>query len=390
MKKKFTQDIGFQILLFLGIFGFSIGLFSNFRELWMSTNGIDTTTISRIVSISSIVTVFVLLFFTIKVNTNKLKHGISVSLVLKLVTSTLLICLNDSQEYFLIKFIMFFDIAFTELILSSIYPFMMNVAKNDIAYTKKGVVESITNKIGFLVSSILLGRVIGSSTIDYNICFLLSVIFCFLAFIIFIRIDIDDTEDTTSLDIKKAIYYFWHNKKYIYYLGVIFLGGAAWCAVLGMPLLSITTNLEISSQVASFLVLGLGIISNILAMLVVKYFCFKNDHINLIFKYGIRYILYILVIIFGTKEMYLIAIIYLLLSDCPYGFILSARFIHEIDEEYSLLLVVLKYCANLMGNGLGILICGLTFNLELKYIVIPALVLGLIHYIAVNLLIRKR
>ena len=105
-----------QILIFLGLFGFSLGLFNNYRELWMSANNLTPTSISRVIGISSIVTVLVLFFFTMKVNTNKLKDGITITLILKMLTSTLLICLNNTNKIVLIKFLMFFDIAFTELI----------------------------------------------------------------------------------------------------------------------------------------------------------------------------------------------------------------------------------------------------------------------------------
>lgn len=116
--KKLSKSA--EILIFLGLFGFSLGLFNNYRELWMNANNLSATSISRIIGISSIITVLVLFFFTIKVNTNKLKDGITISLILKMLTSTILICLNNTNKIVLIKFLMFFDIAFTELILSSI------------------------------------------------------------------------------------------------------------------------------------------------------------------------------------------------------------------------------------------------------------------------------
>ena len=92
MYKKYSQ--GFLILLFLGFFGFSVGLFDNYRELWMSSNGLDTTAVSHIISISYVVTVLVLLYFTIRVPLNSLREGILISLVLKLCTGTILVCLN--------------------------------------------------------------------------------------------------------------------------------------------------------------------------------------------------------------------------------------------------------------------------------------------------------
>ena len=125
------------LLIFLGLFGFSIGLFDNYRELWMSSNNLSAKTISHIISISYIVTVLVLCYFTIKISNNKLKWGICIALALNMITEAILICLNQTNYYFLIKFLMFFNIAFSQLILASIYPLLMNIAKDDIIYTKK-------------------------------------------------------------------------------------------------------------------------------------------------------------------------------------------------------------------------------------------------------------
>ena len=105
--QKLKDNKSFCLLFFLALFGFSIGLFDNYRELWMNTNNLSTTTISHVISISYIVTVFVLFFFTVKVSTNKLKWGICITLALNMMTGTALICLNNSDHAFLIKFLMF-------------------------------------------------------------------------------------------------------------------------------------------------------------------------------------------------------------------------------------------------------------------------------------------
>jgi len=110
--KKITENKNLILLIFVAIFGFSIGLFDNYRELWLNSNNISSSSISHIISVSYIVTVLVLFYFTIRINASKLKNGITIVLVLKMITSTILICLNNTNNLFLIKFLMFFDIAF--------------------------------------------------------------------------------------------------------------------------------------------------------------------------------------------------------------------------------------------------------------------------------------
>ncbi len=388
LNKKLNKST--QILIFLSLFGFSLGLFNNYRDLWMNANNLNASSISRVIGISSIITVLVLLFFTLKVSTSKLKDGITISLILKMLTSTILICLNNTNKVVLIKFLMFFDIAFTELILSSIYPLIMTINKNDEIYTKKDVVESLFNKLGFLIASIILGKTIGSKVIDYNICYLLSVIFLFISFIVFTNINLKNNKANNNLDLKESFKYFNKNKVFLLFLVTNLISGIVWSSIMGMPLLTLTEKLNFKPEIASYIILFLGIISNILAIIIVKYLKFKNDHINMIFKFGLRIIFYLLIFLIGSKEILLIGIIYLLLSECIYNFIFSGYFINKVDEKYSLFLVVLKYCTSLLGNGLGTIICGITYNLDIKYFALPALIIGIIHYIIGTILITKK
>lgn len=384
------QDKSIQILIFLGIFGFSLGLFNNYRDLWLASNSLKPETISKVISIASIVTVLILFFFTIKVTQNKLKQGITISLILKMLTSAILIVLNNTQKLFLIKFFMFFDIALTQVILSSIYPLMMSIAKNDLLYTKRSVVESLMNKLGFLLISIFLGKTIGHLTIDYNISFIISTIFVFIAFIVFLNIDVSSTKESKEIEIKETYRYFKQNKLFLLYLISNLIGSIIWAIILGMPLLTLTKVLSFSPNNASFLVLGLGILSNILAILIIKYFRFKNDHFNLIFKYGLRVIIYFMMFIINSKKLLLLACIYLLLTDAPYGFIIDSHFINKIEEKYSMVLVIFKYCANLIGDGIGVFICGMLFAYPVKYIGLAAFSISIIHYIIASILINKK
>jgi hypothetical protein len=388
--KKILQDKCFIILLFLSLYGFSIGLFDNYRELWMSTQGLSTSSISHIISISYLVTVLVLFFFTIKVSTNKLKLGVLSSLSLKMLTEALLIFLNNSNQFFLIKFLMFFDIAFSQLILSSIYPLMMRLDKNDILYTKKSFVESLFDKLGFLLVSIILGKTIFNRIIDYNFCLLLSVIFTFLSFLVLNSIQIARTKENEIFDLKKTFNYFNKNKTLYLFLLSNMLSSAIWSTILGMPMLTLTKTLGFTSKGASFTILGLGILSNFLAMITIKYIRFKNDQINLFIKFGTRIILYILVFITNNTFLYLIVIIYLLLTNCTHEFLFSSYFINTIDEKYSLFLTTLKYCSSLLGNTIGTFLCGIVFNLEVKYLLLPAIIIAIIHYILSSILVEKK
>jgi len=389
MKKLFNNK-RLTILIFLALFGFSVGLFDNYRELWMSANNMNSTTISHIISFSYIVTVLVLFYFTIRVSTEKLKNGIVISLIIKLITSTALICLNGTNNLFLIKFLMFFDIAFSQVIVSSAYPLMMSIAKNDEIYTKKEVVTNIANKLGFLLVSIILGKSIASTLIDYNICLLLSTIFVFLSFLVLNNLNLNNEIKSENIDLGNALKYFQKNKVLILYLITCTIGGIIWSSVIGMPMLTLTSTLEFLPKHASFFILGMGILSNILSVIVLKYLRHKNDHVNLIFKFGLRVLLYLLIFLLNNNTILIITFIYLFVTDAMYSFIFDSHFINSVDEKYSLLMTVLKYCASLIGNSIGVFICGLLFNLDIKYLALPALIIGIFHYYLCTILVNKK
>ena len=390
MMEKLLKNKFFWLLLFLSLFGFSIGVFDNYRELWMQENGLSTSSISHVIGISYLVTVLILFFFTIKISINKIKKGIIISLAIKITIESILVFLNNSNELFWIKFLMFFDIAFTQLIVASIYPLMMNLTKDDILYTKKNFVESLSSKFGFLCVSYLLGKIFFNRVFNYNTCLWLAIIFSFLAFIVLVFIKFLNSKKNSSLNIKETIKYFNNNKSIYLYFVHNLMGSLIWSTILGMPLLVLTTKLNFSSNIASYMILGLGIISNFLSMLIVKKLRFKNDHLNIFFKYGMRIVLYFLVLMTNKMTIFLLTIIYLLLTDCPYEFIFSGYFINNVSEKYTLLLTVLKYCTALIGNAVGVFVCGLVFNLELRYFILPAFILASIHYLVAYKLVDKR
>lgn len=388
--QKLRENKSFLLLFFLALFGFSVGLFDNYRELWMSSNGLSTTTISHVISVSYIVTVFVLLFFTIKVSSDKLKWGMCISLLFTMLTGTILICFHDTNQPFFIKFFMFFNIAFNQLVLASVYPLLMQIGKDDVMYTKKSFIESLFNKLGFLFAAMFLGKSLFSKVMDYNFCLLLSVVFSFLAFLVLVSISMTTKEKGTSFALKETIQYFQNHKIFYFFLFVNFLGDIVWGAILGMPMLLLTTRLSFSSTFASYFILSLGILSNILAMLIVKHFRFKNDQYNLFFKFGLRILLYILIFITNNKIVLFGTLVYLLLFDCPYGFILGGFFTNHIEEKYALFLTTLKYCTSLLGKAIGTFFCGLVFHFDYRYFILPALLFSIVHYILASRLVEKR
>lgn len=141
---------------------------------------------------------------------------------------------------------------------------------------------------------------------------------------------------------------------------------------------------------ASFLILGLGVVSTVMSMVVLKYLRFKNDQYNLIFKFGIRVIAYALCVITNDTRVLFGTIVYLLLTNSTHNFIFSSFFVNNIDEKYSLIFTTLKYCTSLLGDAIGIFILGLFFDSPVRLIALPAVALGIVHYVLACVLVEKK
>lgn len=379
------------MLFFLVLFSLSVGLFSNYAEMWLAENGLQASSISSVFSVSYVVTVLLFLYFTIRFSKEKLRKGILLSIGAIVGCNVILIFLNGKSSPFLIKFFMFFNLAFTELVASSIYPLMISFDKSDEAFTKNDFISSLCDSFGFLLASLLLGKVIFGKVFDYNTCLIISTIVAFFSIfaLMFVRLPKEDGKES-FFDLKETMGYFSHNKVLYLYLLINVIGSIVWCSILGMPLLSVTEKFGFSANTASILVLGLGIISNFLAVFVLKYLRFKNDHINLFFKFGVRVILFILSA--ASNNIYILAItfVYMALTDCTYEFIFNSFFLNNIEEKHIVFFTALKYSANLIGCSIGTAICGFVFDYDIRLNTLPAVVLGIVHYIFCSILVEKK
>lgn len=84
-----------KILMILLLFSISIGLWNNFRQLWMQDNGLDPTQISRILSYGTLFCVVGILIFSKYIKLNKIKSFITTALLIKIINLVILFFLNN-------------------------------------------------------------------------------------------------------------------------------------------------------------------------------------------------------------------------------------------------------------------------------------------------------
>ena len=92
-----------KILIMLAFFSISMGLWENFRQLWLQDNNFSATDISNIISIGTLVSVLGILLVGKYLKLEKLKVFVSFLLIIKFFNLLLLLKLDNTTNNLLIN-----------------------------------------------------------------------------------------------------------------------------------------------------------------------------------------------------------------------------------------------------------------------------------------------
>ena len=166
-----------KILIILLLFSISIGLWNNFRQLWMQDNGINATEISQIISFGTLFCVVGILIFSRYIKLNRIKNFITISLLIKVINLVILFLINNTNLRPFINLSVIIDIIIEKLIIISIYPLVVTIKKSNTLYSKRKLVEYVGRDLGVLIGGFVIGKTILGVLFNYNFCLLISIIF---------------------------------------------------------------------------------------------------------------------------------------------------------------------------------------------------------------------
>ncbi len=373
----------------LAFFCISVGLWGNFRQLWLASNNLSATSISKVISIASLVAAFCLLFYTKKFSVAKIKIGILSTLITKIFISVLLLLIDGTNNLFLIKFLSFFDIACENIILSSVYPYVMSFEKSEELYGKKSVVENLGKTLGILIGSLIFGRILYKIVIGYKTCLLVTIFFDFLA--LFVLTLTTDKQKVKYKDNNKKVFKYLKNHKllvfYLFYNGIT---NMSFNIAVGLKMIMLTNYNDYTTSTATYFVLMFSIIDIIFGALAINKLKSKNDYFNISIKFLIRIILYLLVFITNNKLILLIAIAYSLITNIAYSNLISGFMTNTVKEKYILDSTVINYIFNLLGEATGVFLVGVMYVYGFRYIFLLAALITIIQIIMAYYLIYKK
>ena len=384
-----------KILLMLAFYSLSAGMLYNFQELWMGANELSVKTISIVYSICALITVSTIFICSNLLSPKRLRRFISILLYIKVLLILSLFLLDTSGLKFIIKLFIMIDYVIDVEILISVYPLISIIEKDDKIFAKKGLIYTLFYYIGAILSALLLGKIIGEIEITYNFYLLLSSICVLIAYIFLRSVNIYNylKEEKKDNDImSKLINRLKSDKISINYLLYIFNGNISYYAINSLVLTLLISNLQISASTSSYMLLGLGILSSLLGLLILSKLTLKNNYINIAIKFIGRMITYLLVILFTNKVTILISIVYTRILSESYSHITDAPYINRFSNDLQLSFCNLREMVGYLSRGIGTFICGLAITINIKFAYFVALVFIIVQlYFAYKVLyLRNR
>ena len=366
MVKKVLNKNENKILLMLAFFSISIGLWNNFRQLWLEDNSFSVSNISNIISLGTLISVIAIAFIGKYVKLNKLKNTLVVVLILKFINMLFLYIFNKSNLLFVINILIIIDIVTEYITITSVYPLITILNKSGTLYSKRRLTEYLFRDIGILFGGVFIGKTISGILIDYNVCLIISNIFLLISIFVITTIKLDTRDE--KKENKNSCFKIILKSKIIYlYLIYVLIGTIAMSTSLGLKMLVLTNYFGYSDNVATNYLLIIGLLADIFGIVALKYLTPKNDYLTITIKFGIRFIGYILAFISNNLIITIIAISWSIFISTSYENICDGVYINRLDNKYQLSFSNICHIIRFLGESIGVLLCGMMYEIGLRY-----------------------
>lgn len=354
-----------KMLIMLAFFSISVGLWGNFRQLWLQDNNFAVTNISNILSIGTFISCVIIALIGKYVKLDKLKNMLVIVLIVKLINMIWLYTLNHTMYIQLINLSIIIDIVTEYIIITSIYPLITTIVKTETIYSKRRLTEYLFRDIGILFGGIFIGKSIGGLVVNYNICLLIANIFLLFSFTALLNIKVNNSTKNKHEEI--SLKHIFKDKILNLYSIYVLIGTIAMSTALGLKMLTLTNYFKFSDNVASNYLLIVGLLADIFGIIALKYLTPKNDYLTVTIKFGIRFLAYVIAFISNNMVISLIAITWSIFISTSYENICDAVYINRLENKYQLSFSNICHIIRFLGEAIGVYLCGLMYEIGLRY-----------------------
>lgn len=355
-----------RILVMLAFFAIGVGLWANFRQLWLEENFLSVSQISRLLGFGTMICAFFALIAAKYISPARIKTFISTLLLVKVGVMLMLWGGNGRLDDGLLSFLITADIICEQLITISIYPLLVTIRKDDILYSKRKLVEFLFRDVGVLIGGIFVGRLLFGVYFGYNVFLLMSCIFLFIAFL-FLRSVLPTNATHKRVRLKGFTKEMMKDKLALLYFLYYFTGNTAFNTALGLKMLMFTNLFGFSVGGATTYFLVIGLLADGIGILCLKYFMPKNDYVTLTIKFGLRFLLYFIAFVTNSIPVILIAISWAILISTAYENKTDAPYINRISVKNQLVFTNYRYIVGILGTANGLFLAGITYAMGVRY-----------------------
>lgn len=349
------------IFIFLGIFSFAMGIWENYKSVWLEVNDVNIANISYILAGSLVITCFIAVIcasFFKKITTLTL---IKFFVFLKILAMIgLALCFNTHNNALIIA-CFGLDSVSGNMIVFSIYPLITQTVKNVKIYSKRKLLEYTCLDVGMIIAGGILSVSLARN-FEYNILLIASIVFTAAAIPMLFLIKNIHSEKSFSF---KRIF---KDKIVNIYQVYHFVTQIAFSSALGMMALLLKNILGLSINWVTIFIVVSSISGDIFGYLALWKLQPKNDYITFSIKFWMRFFVYLLIVITGNTYVALVAIFLSLFVSRAYENVSDGVYINRINCEDQLGFANIRYAIGRFGMAIGTFICGAMFNFGLRAI----------------------
>ncbi len=385
MKKKLEEFFKLSnediLMIVLAFMAFSIGIWGNYRQLWLENFGFTIGEISRIFSVAlicSAVIAFIISFFSSKIS---YKNLILESMFLRSISMAVLF-INPSA--FTAKTCILLGIMCDVIFTISFFPLLNLVNKSDETYRKKVFIEYISKDAGIISCGLLIGVSVGRIIFDYNSCLIIALVTGMLSamFLLLYNGETKPKESKTS-SLKSSIKRIFKNKKSNYFLSSQFVTNVSYGIVFDLMMLILTGKEYINFEVsfASIFIIVCNFLGSVFCSIINKYSNKISFNLGILIKFGTRVLSFIIAYLTNDINAFIIAIVISYITSRLLEDKSTGTFLKRIKNEDQFLFGNIRYFIACLGEGIGAFLAGILIVISFKNIFLGASITTIIQII---------
>ncbi len=369
------------LLLVLFLMAFSVGIWGNYRQLWLKDKLFTVTEISRIFSVAlicSAVISFIVSLFSSKI---KIKNVILESLFLRTIAMILLLFTNNT---FIIKMGILLTIMCEVIFSVSYYPLLAHINKTDEMFKKMALVDYVSRDIGIISCGILLGISIRNiPLLTYQGCLIIALSANVLSGLVLLLLKYKEkvsTEHGLLLKSFKNIIKDKTNK--LYFTSVLFIY-ISYGIIFDLMMLILTGKEYINFEVsfASIFIIVCNFLGSVFCSIINKYSNKISFNLGILIKFGTRVLSFIIAYLTNDINAFIIAIVISYITSRLLEDKSTGTFLKRIKNEDQFLFGNIRYFIACLGEGIGAFLAGILIVISFKNIFLGASITTIIQII---------